>query len=278
MRTRPFSLPIGVLPIWLLLSGATAHAQGTIPASSTDARAIMTVVEKRDLGDRMTARMQFDVDSKSGGHRQRLVQSRTLNAPGVRKQLLLFESPADVRNIGLLTWDYDDGTKSDDQWLYLPALHRSSRITQNDRSGPFMGTDLSYCDMTRKDPSQYEYKLLNPSVKVGDEECWLIEVKPATPKEQKETGYLRSEAWISKSKLVPLQSKIFLADGQRIKYMQFKDIQKLDGIWTTMEILARVVKGNEVISTTVIKFSDVKYNQPTVTEAEFSERRLEQGL
>lgn len=263
--------------LWLL-GGAPAQAGPAVPPDSTDARAIMTAVERRDLGDRMTARMHFDVDSKTGGKRQRLVQSRSMNVAGARKQLLLFESPADVRNVGLLTWDYDDGAKSDDQWLYLAALHRSSRITQSDRSGPFMGTDLSYSDMTRKDPAQYEYKLLTPSVKLGDEECWLIEVKPATPKEKTETGYSRSETWISKSKLVPVQSKSYFADGQRVKYTQFRNIQNIGGVWTTLEIVARTVKGGDLQSTTVITLSDVKYNRPEVAEPDFTERRLEQGL
>jgi hypothetical protein len=264
------SLLLGAAPV----SGAV----DAVPPTSTDARAIMTAVERRDLGERMTARMQFDVDSKTGGKRLRLLQSRSTNVPGGRRQLLLFESPSDVRNVGLLTWDHDDGGKSDDQWLYLPALHKSSRITQSDRSGPFMGTDLSYSDMTRKDPSQYEYKLLNPSVKVGEEECWLIEVKPATPKEKTETGYARSEAWVSKSKLMVVQSKSYLGDGQRVKYTQFRNIQRISGVWTALEIIARTVKGSDAVSTTVITLSDVKYNQPTVTEADFTERRLEQGL
>ena len=278
MRVSHSIFLTAALTFSILVGEPSGGAQQKIPPESTDAAAIMSVVEKRELGDHMTGRMQFDVDSKTGGKRQRLLQSRTLSIAGARKQLLLFESPADVRNVGLLTWDYDDGSKNDDQWLYLPALHRSSRITQSDRSGPFMGTDLSYSDMTRKDPSQYEYRMLNQSVKIGDEDCWLVEAKPATPKEQKETGYLRSETWVSKSKLVPVQSKSIFSDGQRVKYTQFRNIQKIDGIWTALEIVARTVKGSEAVSTTVITLSDVKYNQPAVTETDFTERRLEQGL
>ena len=30
-----------------------------------------------------------------------------------------FSAPADVKNTGLLSVDYDDGAKDDDQWLYL---------------------------------------------------------------------------------------------------------------------------------------------------------------
>ena len=67
------------------------------------------------------------------------------------RQLMMFESPADVRNTGMLSIDYKDGNKDDDQWLYLPSLNKSTRISSGDKSGSFMGTDLSYADMTRAD-------------------------------------------------------------------------------------------------------------------------------
>lgn len=277
-KLLPLPPPHSLALIALLVVESAVAAERTVAPDSTDARAIMAAVEARDLGDRVTCRMQFDVESNTGGKRQRVVRSRSMNGAGVRKQLLLFESPADVRNVGLLTWDYDDGNKSDDQWLYLAALHKTTRISTGDRAGSFMGTDLSYSDMTRKDPSQYEYAMLNPSTRVGEEDCWIIEARPASPKEKKETGYSRTETWISKSKLVPVQSKSYLADGQRVKYTQFRNIQKLGNAWTAHEIIARLVKGDGLLSTTVIALSDVKYDQPGVVETDFTQRSLEQGL
>ena len=61
---------------------------------------------------------------------------------------MIFESPSDVQNTGLLSVDYD-GAKDDDQWLYLPSLHKATRISSGDKSGSFMGTDFTYSDMTQ---------------------------------------------------------------------------------------------------------------------------------
>lgn len=257
---------------------AAEKAGPRVPPGTTDARVIMTAVERQDRGDRTTSRMQMKVDSQAGGKRERLLQVRGLNFAGGVKQLLLFEAPADVRNIGLLTIDYDAGERSDDQWLYLPNLHRSSRISTADRSNSFMGTDLSYADMTRKDPGQYEYRLLSPGVRVGPEECWHIEARPVTPKEQKETGYSKIEVWISKSMLMPVQSKAYGADGKRVKYIQYRGHKQIDGFWVAHEIIARTVEGSAAISTTAIGLSDVKFGAAEVTEADFTQARLEKGL
>ena len=52
-----------------------------------------------------------------------------------RRQLMIFQAPADVRNMGMLSVDYDDAKKDDDQYLYLPSLKKTTRISSGDKSG-----------------------------------------------------------------------------------------------------------------------------------------------
>lgn len=259
----------------LTLTPGAAYA---VRPDSTDAREIMTAVERREKGDKMIGRMQLDTNESGKAPRNRVVQIRSMNFPLTIKQMILFESPANVRNTALLTFDYDEGGRSDDQWIYFPNLKKTNRIQGGDRAGSFMGTDFSYSDMTQKDPSDYDYKLITPSVKIGDEECWLIESVPRTSKEQKETGYEKLQVWISKSKLLPIQQKCWLSDGKKIKYTQFKDIRQVDGIWVAHKLIARVMKGSEEVSSTVLTFTELRYNQAQVVPADFTERRMEQGL
>ena len=61
---------------------------------------------------------------------------------------MFFLSPADVKDTGFLTYDYDEEGRDDDQWLYLPALKKTKRIASGDKSGSFMGSDFTYADMT----------------------------------------------------------------------------------------------------------------------------------
>jgi hypothetical protein len=270
-----------VLPV-VALAGATfllhvSRASG-LDRASIDARAIAVAVEKRNKGDRRTSQMTLSVKDATGRARVRQTRVQSMNFEAGEKTLILFESPADVRNTGLLSVDYDDGNKDDDQWLYLPSLHRSTRISTSDKSGSFMGTDITYADMTDRDTRQYDYTLVSPSVKVGNEDCWLIEAVPRNEKETKETGYVKTQSWISKDKLLPLQIKAWVQEGKKLKYMKFEDVQQIDGIWVSNKLVVRTMRGSEMESETVLQWSAVKFNDPAVSEQVFSERRLEQGL
>ena len=252
-----------------------------IDADESDARVIMEAVEARDRGDRMSARMRMTITDGSGRQRVRIVQSRSMEFDEGVKQLLIFEKPADVRNTGLLTIDYDEGDKADDQWLYLPSVQKPKRIASDDKSGSFMGSDISYSDMTQADPDDYEYTVVKQSTTVDGEKCWLIEARPkedVREKLEQETGYLKTHFWISKSKLVPVQAQMWIKSGRRIKQMKFDDIRLVENAWIPHEIKARTLRGEEVESVTVLEFADVVINDPDVQESDFTLRRLEQGL
>jgi outer membrane lipoprotein-sorting protein len=255
----------------------TSSAAG-LERGSTDAREIAVAVEQRDDGDRRTSKMALSVKDSTGRARVRQTRVQSMDFKDGKKTLILFESPADVRNTGMLSVDYEDGNKDDDQWLYLPSLHRATRISSSDKSGSFMGTDITYADMTERDSSLYDYSLVSPSVMVGNDECWLIEARARSEKERKQTGYLKTQSWISKSKLMPLQVKAWVQEGKKLKYMKFDEFQQIDGIWVSNKLVVRTMRGNELESETVLQFSAVKFNQPSVSDEVFSERRLEQGL
>jgi len=258
-----------------LLSPTSAIA---VSPQSTDAVEIMRAVEDRELGDRSVARLEIEITDKAGRKRSRTVRSWSMDFEDSRKQLMLFESPADVRNAGLLSVDYDDPARSDDQWLYLPSLSKTTRISGADKSGSFMGTDLTYADMTRRDIEDYEYAILEASAEVGGEAVWLIEARPKTDQERSETGYLKTHIWVSKDKLVPVQSKAWVSEGKRLKYTQFKDIKKVDGLWIAHTIGVRTVRNGQVESSSALVFTSIAFDQEEVTADSFSERRLEQGL
>jgi outer membrane lipoprotein-sorting protein len=249
-----------------------------ITPDETDAAKIMAAVQDRDDGDKSTSRILMVVKDNAGRERKRVVQSRRIDFPEGTKQLMLFESPADVRNTGMLSIDYDDGKKDDDQWLYLPSLRKSTRIASGDKSGSFMGTDLSFADMTSSDPKDYDYKILDQAAKVGDDACWLIEARANNAKTKEETGYVKSHIWVSKSKMMPLKAKNWVREGKKLKYIKFADIKQVNGIWVAHKILAQTRRGKEVESKTVIAFKSMKFNDGSVKADDFTQRRLEKGL
>ena len=138
-----------------------------------------------------------------------------------------------------------------------------------------MGTDFSYADMTKADPKDYDYKIVKQSVQVDGNDCWMIEARPRTEKAARETGYLKTNIWVDKARLIVLQSKAWVKAGKRLKFLRFEDIKKVDGIWVIHKLSAKTKKGKTVESTTVMVYSELKLNDKSITDKDFSQREME---
>ncbi len=275
-----FVKPFRHLRSWLIAAalGGMSWSAAAEAQAGEDPVEIMERAFKRPDGDHAVKKVKLTMKDKAGHERQRELQMLDLDFNEGTRRLIFFEAPADVRNVGLLTYDYDTGQKDDDQWLYLPSLRRSTRILSNKKSDAFMGSDFSYSDMTKDDPSQYELELREASVKVGDEECWVIEERPKNEKYKEETGYVKKLVWVSKSKLLTVQVKGWLTQGQKLKYIKLEDLQQVDGIWTAMRLTARTVQNDTMLSETVLSVLEAGYGKSGVTAEQFTQGRLERGL
>jgi hypothetical protein len=236
----------------------------------------MQKVNDRETGDNSVMNMQMVLIDKNKNERVRNIQSYSQKKGEDDQSIMFFSSPADVRNTGFLTYDYDDESKDDDQWLYLPALRKTKRIASDDKSGSFMGSDFSYSDMSDRTLSDYAFKILKES-KVNGIDVWVIESKPKTKQVIKETGYKKTVAYVRKDNFVVIRGINWLKKGGKMKYFQVNKLEKIDGIWTSLDLQMTTKKGKRLLHKTILRWSNVKYNQP-LDKSMFSKRRLEKGL
>ncbi len=267
---------------WALVVGCWLGSSLSIGAQAgpklSGPQEIMAAVFNRPELDQVQTRVRLTIRDKRDRTRVRVLRSQRALIPGGSKSLQIFESPAEQRNTGLLIFDYDDGDRADDVWLYVRSLRRSTRITQGRKSGAFLGSDFSYADMTTLDPALYELRMVAPDVKVGGESCWVIEARPKNKNIRDETGYLKMRLWVSKSKMMPLQIKAWVIAGKRIKYIKAGDLREVDNIWVAYEMSARTMRNGELESETLIKVLELKAGVTTIVGAELTQARLEQGL
>lgn len=258
----------------LLWTNGAAHA---VDASSTNAKEIVqAAADQQSAGSRMSrAKMTIRQGSTT---RERVLTLRNKGAQDGQKVLILIEAPADVRNTGFLSINYNDRKRADEQYMYLPALHRTTRVPNSGNADSFVGSDFSTSDLSPPDPADYEVKLLDEHAKVGDEECWLIETLPRDEQVKAKTGYAKSQLWVSKSKQLVLQLKAWSADGKKTKYFRATDVRMVDGIWTPHRLQMRTVEQNKEPSETVIDLITVANRSAEVTDADFTEQRLSRGL
>jgi len=219
--------------------------------------------------------MDMILTDKRNKKRQRIMKVFSKDFGKDIYSLMFFVKPADVKDTSFLTYDYD-GAKDDDQWLYLPALHKTKRIASSDKSGSFMGSDFSYADMTKPEIDNYNYKLLKEQ-DINNHKTWLIESIPKTKKIIDEYGYKKSILFVRQDNYVIIRSVHWVNEGNKHKYMEIKKIELIDKIWTPLEVSMITKKGKVFAHKTILKYNDIKYNQ-NVDKDIFTVRRMEKGL
>lgn len=244
------------------------------------ARAVMEQVDTRNDGDRSIADMTMLLIDRQGRQRRRSVRSFSLDKGKDIHSLMFFLTPADVAGTGFLTYDYDKAGSDDDQWLYLPALKKAKRIATSDRSGSFMGSDFTYADMTRRrlDDYTYSFNKEQGEAMVYGRKAWVIDSTPRTPLVIKETGYNRSILFVRQDNFMVVRAIHFVEDGGDLKYFDVKKMEKVDGIWTNLEMHMTRKKSGSTIHQTILTLDTVRYNQESVNEGLFTIRTLEKGL
>ena len=268
MKMKKSSLVPVVLAV-LALSSWAAHSAGNT------AMEIMQRVDARNDGDNRTARLTMTLIDRNNRERRRSLETFFKYRGRDRLNLMFFLAPASVRNTGFLTYDYRSPEQDDDQWLYLPELRKTKRIASANKSQSFMGTDFSYVDMTRRVLEEWNYKLLGER-DVRGKLAWLVEATPASEVVERRYGYAKSVLFVRQDIDMVVRAVHWLTEGQRLKYLDIKTLERINGIWTATELDMRTVRNKETLHRTVMRFEDVRYDQD-LDEGLFSLRRLERG-
>ena len=163
---------------------------------------IANAAEKADLGfGSSTVDLKMTLKNKNGQTSERLLTTKTLELTEDGDQsLIVFNSPKDVKGTSTLTFTHKVG--SDDQWLYLPSIKRVKRISSNNKSGPFVGSEFAYEDLSSQEVEKYSYKFLEENGSL-----LTVEQDPVDPK----SGYTRRLVTYNKDK------------GYRIEKVDFFD-------------------------------------------------------
>ncbi|MBW2589944.1 MAG: outer membrane lipoprotein-sorting protein [Deltaproteobacteria bacterium] len=264
-----------VFIILLLLPFIASYAFADDP----EARAIMEKVDARDDGDNQISDMEMILIDKKGKERIRKIHAFSKDKGEDILKLMFFQHPADVKDTAFLTIDYDDPDKDDDQWLYLPALKKTKRIASTDKSGSFMGSDLTYSDMTSRNLEDYDYTFYEKAKEkeVKGAKTWVIWSIPRSKDIIKETGYEKSLIFVRHDNFFVIRALHWVRDGGYKKYMDIKKLDLIDGIWVATEMHVTKKKGKNTVHKTILSFRNVKFNQGLEFDM-FTVRRMEKGL
>ena len=237
-------------------------------AQSAEARGlkIAKAAEQADFGfNSSTVQLKMTLKNKNGQTSERLMTTKTLELTEDGDQsLIVFNSPKDVKGTATLTFTHKVG--SDDQWLFLPSIKRVKRISSNNKSGPFVGSEFAYEDLASQEIEKYAYKFLEEKGNL-----LLVEQDPVDPK----SGYTRRIVTYNKDKSYRIE-KVGFYDRKNslLKTLTYSDYKLYKNkFWRASSFNMVNHQSNKE---TLLKFSDYNF-EANLSDQDFTQVALQRA-
>jgi len=212
--------------------------------------------------------MEMQLTNRKGNVVTREMKSKRLEVAGDGdKSLIVFESPRDVKGVAILSFSHKNS--SDDQWLYLPALKRIKRIASKNKSGPFLGSEYTFEDLSSQEVEKFSYRFLRDE-DLNGQPNHIIERIPLDPY----SGYTKQIVWIDTQNYLIQKVEYYDRKSFHLKTGTFSGYKKyLDKIWqaSRMEIINHQNKKK-----TVLIFKDIAF-KTGLSDKDFSQNSLKRS-
>jgi len=225
--------------------------------------------DRRDngFGD-YQAEMVMTLKNRQGETSQRFLRTRNKEVEGDGdKSIVIFDRPRDVKGTALLNYSHKDG--NDDQWLFLPALKRVKRISSDNKSGAFMGSEFAYEDITSQEVEKYTYKWLREEPLEG-EPCFVFERVPV----YSNSGYSRQVVWLDQKEYRIFRIDFYDRKGDLLKTLTHRGHRKyLDRFWYPHEMF---MVNHQTGKSTLLEWSDYQFGNG-FQEEDFDQNSLKRA-
>ena len=249
---------IGLALLFFPLLAAVALAE----SDADKGLAIAVEADRRDSGfGDATVDLTMLIASSPDSITSREMRQMVLEVTGDGdKSIMVFDRPRDLKGTAILTFTHK--SDPDEQWLYLPALKRVKRISSADKSGPFMGSEFAYEDLSSQEVEKYSYKFLREE-SINGEQCFVVERTP----NDKNSGYARQVTWVDQSEYRLQRVDYYDRKNTLLKSMVAVAYQQyLDRYWRPAEL---IMTNHQTGKSTTLKFRNYQFRNG-LQEADFS--------
>jgi outer membrane lipoprotein-sorting protein len=250
--------------IGLAQPGQNAYAQSDPEQPLARGLEIAQESDRRDTGwgDSATE-LTMVLRNAHGQKSTRSLRTKTLEtyADG-DKTLIVFDEPRDVSGTAFLS--HTHALQPDDQWLYLPSLKRVKRISSANKSGPFMGSEFAYEDISSQEVEKYEYRFAKET-ELDGQRVYQVEQIPAYEK----SGYTRMIVWYDVAEYRRVRAEFYDRKGELLKTLRWLDYRKYNNrYWRSHRM---EMENHQTGKSTTLTFSDYSFGNG------FSDRDFDQN-
>ena len=222
---------------------------------------LSVLMDNRKSPADISSDMNMEITSKKG--RKRTLKVKSISKDNSEKQILWFLSPADDKGIAYLKIEHKN--KDDEIRLWLPAFKKIRRISAKKKADSFMGSDLSYEDMTSRQIEDYNFTIIKED-NINNQDCYVMK---SEPKKGIKSEYSKHLTWVTKDKYLPVKEESYDNENKLLKAKSFKYVN-LNSFDLVSEIF---VENMQKKTNTLLKLSNLRVNT-NVKDNLFQEKNM----
>jgi len=241
-------------------------------------RDIVEQCDNKYPGEDQKSQLSITLTDKSGDERKTVYLRLWKDMKGVDdvfdKMMLFTMYPPDAKGAGFMRWAYTEKSgKNTEQWIYLPVLRKIRRVSVRDLSDSFLGSDLTYGDISYRGLDADEHKLERIDRDKNNNAYFVVVSTPNEAKPQ----YSKKISWFSQTPDMKKCVKV------RVDYFDNKDAflkrqllkwQKVNDAWVWDKVF---VENVQTFHKSFFEVEKVKINAG-VGDEWFTERKLKKGI
>jgi hypothetical protein len=258
----------------IALSALSADAAPQLPVDAkAKGREITAESIRRDTGfadtrSEMTMYLMSDGAEVSRRTLRMSVLENPTNDTG-DKSMIFFETPKDVQGTVLLT--HTKILNPDDQWIFIPAISRVKRIASANKSGPFLGSEFAYEDLTAQEFGKFDYLWLRDETCPAPDaarQCFVVQRRPL----YENSGYKRQVAWVDMMDYQLRKIEFYNQEDRLLKTLTLSNYKQHEGRFWRPHQLNMV--NHQTGRSTKLDVTQLKF-RTGLTENDFTEQSME---
>lgn len=243
---------------------------GPLPALALGGEEVMRKSQAAFLypGKDFKARVIMKLVGKDGRERVRelvMLRKNVGEVLGEQKYFMVFFQPADVKDMGFMTYKYP--ARDDDRWMFIPAVNMVRRIAAQDKRSSFVGSDFTYEDVSGRDIED-DAHVVEREEKIGGRDCYVVK---STPKHG-DADFGHRITWVDKVNFLPLKEDQYDRKGAAYKSFTADEVAVVK---THPTVIRRTMRNQQSGHRTEASYANPDY-ELGIEDSLFSERFLRQ--
>jgi hypothetical protein len=245
------------------VSAAERESDAQLTQSQRRGLEIFSEMDRRNSGfNDFDVNLTMILRTKSGKSSQRELAISVLEvAEDGDKIMVVFNTPASIRGTALLSHAHRVGV--DDQWLFLPALKRVKKIAARNKSGPFVGSEFSFEDLSAQELTKYSYEYLRDETIEG--QSFFVVARFAL---DEYSGYMREVFWLDQSEYRTFKVEYYDHEPEPLKVLSVADYEQYEQrFWKPHLMQMRYLRSQK---STDLEWGDYQFNRGLTADRDFS--------